>query len=351
LIKVIKRYSVVGLLIVACFFSAFISLSNGLIVTAKAKMLIQKENQYTYCNEAIVTLRTANSISYDDLKNLFADVDTCNIYLENMQIYFDQIDSVYIPDVILLQNENLSYPTTKELRELPKGSIIVASSTVGAHEDLSIHGKWFSVFDQMDSVEFPFVAGKFIINADDYFSAFPDALNNTNEIRLRISSNEKDVYIPYSQIQSTLDNAIPKSLISCSDVITSDSLLRGSVAQNTLISISLFGFALINTIIISYYWVTVRRREIAIRKAFGASNESVILMMSRELFQLIGISALLAFIVELVLSLNQRNILDLPNAIAVCTILMLAITMSVFISMIVPVRFILEIQPSEGVKL
>lgn len=351
MIKVIKRYAVVGSLIVACFFSAFISLSNGLFVTAHAKMLIQKETQYAYSNEAIVTIRTTNPISYKEINSLFADVKTCNVYLENMRIYFDQIDSVYIPDVLLLQNEKLSYPTTKEISKLPKGKIIAASTTVSEHEKLSIHGQIFSVFNRMDSEEFPFVTGMFIINADDYFNAFPEVLNNTNEIRLRISSNNEDVYIPYAQIKINLNKVLPGASISSSDVITNDSLLRGSVAQNTLISIGLFGFALINTIIISYYWVIVRRREIAIRKAFGASNDSVIFMMSRELFQLIGLSALLAFIVQFVLSFNQRNMIDFQNAIAVCGLLILAIAMSVFISMIVPVRYILKIQPAEGVRL
>lgn len=351
MIKILKRYSVVGTLIVLCFLSAFIALCNGLFATVQASNLIQKENQYAYGNEVQVTIRTVEPMNPDILKQIAHSVNTCNIYIENMVIYFEQINSVYRPDVILCQNEKLSIPTKKEINNLPTGSIIAASSNIAEKNELSIHGKIFSIFDTMDTEEYPFVTGLFVINADDYFEAFPDALFDNNAVTLRIASNEKDVYSAYSQIENKLVSLLPEAHINSSDIVTTDSIFQSILSQENLISIGLFLFALINTIIISYYWVIVRRREIAIRKAFGASNSLVIILMAGELLKLIGGAAVLALAIQILIWMIQGNSLDKQGSFLIVVVLLLSITAAVIITMIVPVRYILQIQPSEGVKL
>lgn len=350
-LKILKRYSIVGCLIIFCFFSAFIALCNGLLSTIQANALIQKENQYAYNNEVQATIHIAQNITPDTLIKLLDSVTTCNVYLENMEIYFEEIDSVYRPDILLRQNENLSLPTTKNTSKLPVGSIIAATSSIGNRSELNIHGKTFSICDRMDTQEFPFITGLFVINALDYFEAFPDALNNTDEITLRIATNESDVYSAYSQIEKNLQILLPESQIYNSDIVSTDNIFKSILSQENLISVGLFLFALINTIIISYYWVVVRRREIAIRKAFGASNSSIIGLLAGELLQLIGISAVLALIVQILVWTVQGNTIDIQGSIIIGIMLLFSITLAVIITMIIPVRYILQIQPSEGVKL
>lgn len=350
-LKILKRNSVVGALIILCFFSAFIALCNGLLSTVQASSLIQKENQYAYGNAVQATIRTAEVITPDTLIELMNSISTCNIYLENMEIYFDQIDSVYRPDIVLKQNEALSLPTVKAVSKLPAGNLIAASSNVAGYNKLTIHGKTFIVFDRMDTGQYPFAAGLFVMNAGDYFEAFPDILNDTNEITLRIASNKDDVYSAYSLIQKNLQTLLPEAKIYNSDIVSADSIFQTILSQENLISVGLFLFALMNTIIISYYWVVVRRHEIAIRKAFGANNFALIGLMAGELLKLIGLSAVLALLVQALIWSIQGNRFDLQGSIIMAVVLLLAISIAVIIAMIVPVHFILQIQPSEGVKL
>lgn len=351
MLKLFKHYSVVGTLIVFCFFSAFIALCNGLLSVVQASNLIQKENQYAYTNEMQAIIRVNGSISPDTLFELVKNVSACNVYLENMRIYFEQIDSVYRSDILLCQNEILSLPTTKAVSNLPTGCIIAPSLNVAGNSELSIHGKTFKIYDRLDVEEYPFVTGLFVINGSEYFDAFPDALDDSNTVILRISSSRDDVYSTYSLIEENLIKLIPDSSIYSSNILSTDSVFQSFLSQGNIISLGLFLFALINTIIISYYWVVVRRREIAIRKAFGASNFSVISLMARELLKLIGFSAILALAVQALMWVRQGNGLGIQNSVLIIVILLLAITIAVFIAMIVPVRFILQIQPSEGMKL
>lgn len=351
MLKILKRYSVVGTLIVLCFFSAFLALCNGLLSVFQASNLLQKENQYAYTNEVQATIRTANAISSTTLLELMKDVSTCNVYLENMNIYFDQIDSVYRPSILLCQNETISLPTTRPVSDLPMGYIIAPSSNVMGNTELSIHGNTFSIYEVMDTEEYPFIAGLFVVNGSDYFEAFPEALDETNTIILRIASNKSDVYSAYSSIKASLATLIPEASISSSDIVFTNSVFQSVLSQENIISFGLFLFALMNTIIISYYWVVVRRREIAIRKAFGASNFSVIGMMAGELLTLIGFSAVIALVVQTLVWMVQGNGIGAQNSILILVTLLLAITVAVIIGMIIPVRYILQIQPSEGVKL
>ncbi|MDY4095728.1 MAG: FtsX-like permease family protein [Lachnospiraceae bacterium] len=350
MLKILKRYSIVGVLIVLCFFSAFIALCNGLLSTIQASNLIQKENQYAYSNEVQATIRITGEITLDMLVQLMNNVNTCNIYVENMEIYFEQIDSIYRPDILLQQNEILSLPTSKTVSAIPAGYIIAASSNVVGKEELSIHGKTFSIYDQMNTDEFPFITGLFVLNAKDYFEAFSEVLRDMKEITLRIASSKDDVHSAYSQIQTNTQALLPEAKIYNSNLVSTGSIYQGMLSQENVISIGLFLFALINTIIISYYWVVVRRQEIAIRKAFGANDFSVISLMTGELLKLIGLSAFFALAVQGLVWAVQGNSMDIQDSIVVITVLLLSITVAVIIAMIVPVHYILQIQPSEGVK-
>ena len=81
-------------------------------------------------------------------------------------------------------------------------------------------------------------------------------------------------------------------------------------------------------------------------KHFGASNFRVMSLITLELFELIGVAALQAAIWRF-----QGGEINFYDAAILAAGLLLAITLAIFIAMIVPVRLILRIQPSEGVKL
>ncbi len=64
------------------------------------------------------------------------------------------------------------------------------------------------------------------------------------------------------------------------------SKLTGTMNRTASIISTLYIFSVIHCIIISGYWINMRNKEIAIRKAFGWSNRMIILLIMRELFQL-----------------------------------------------------------------
>ena len=349
MIKVFKRYTVVSIMILLCFFSAFVALCNGLLATAQASDIIKTENEYVYTEEIKLSIRVTKSITTDELLQLTDKIEKCNIYLDSMIIYFDEIGNAYCPDVLLKQNEPLSLPTSKKFIRIPDNGIIVPSWVV--NDELTIHGKNFHVIEKMDCDRYPFIVDSFTLNSVDYFSAFPDVLNEKNEISLRISSNTSDVYEMYSHIKEIIAEIIPEAVVFGRKTDSKVSIFQSALSMENIISTGLFLFALINTVIISYYWVVVRKREIAIRKAFGATDFSIMRLVTTELLKIIGIAALLASITQVLMWIIQSNSISFYNSIVLIMGMLIAITLATFIAMIVPVRIILNIQPSEGVKL
>ena len=60
--------------------------------------------------------------------------------------------------------------------------------------------------------------------------------------------------------------------------------MSGFENEQTILGILLYLFAVINVTIVSYYWINVRKRELAIRKAFGQTNMEIILMLIKRIF-------------------------------------------------------------------
>lgn len=354
MIKIIKRYSVVSALILLCFFSAFLALCNGLLSTAKAADIIKTENQYAYTEEFKVSIRATKNITAEEILQIADSADNCNVYLDttansSMAVYFDEIAGIYSPDVVLKQNEPLSLPTSGSISVIPINGIVTSSGI--SVDELTVHGNKFCIIEKMDCEKYPFITNSFTLNGADYFAAFPNAIDNQKEIMLLILSNRSDVTETYSCIKDKTAQVLPDAIVSGYKTDFKAGVFQAAVTMENVVSVGRFLFALINTIIISYYWITVRRREIAIRKAFGASNLRVMGLVTIELLKLIGAAALLAAITQAVIWKIHGDEISFADSGIMAVGLLLAITAAITVAMIVPVRYILHIQPSEGVKL
>lgn len=69
---------------------------------------------------------------------------------------------------------------------------------------------------------------------------------------------------------------------------------KDSISNKNLLII----IGICNIIIVSTFWIVDRRKEIAIRKAFGASKKSITLMLFKELFTLAILSSIISVILQ-----------------------------------------------------
>ena len=85
---VLKRYLTVSILIIVCFLSSFFSLFNGFFSIIQAENNMKKEIRYGYRNEVRMYIDSMVDMNIADLLVMAEEIDECNIYIDNLRIYF-----------------------------------------------------------------------------------------------------------------------------------------------------------------------------------------------------------------------------------------------------------------------
>ncbi len=119
--------------------------------------------------------------------------------------------------------------------------------------------------------------------------------------------------------------------------------------QDTGLSLafSIYLFSIANCLVVTNYWIITRRRDMAIRKAFGWSNGSLICSIVGEMAVILLISLCVAFCMISVFSYATAGLISIQiTPFFLCgTLLLLLFTLA--LSVVIPVARIVKIRPAE----
>ncbi|QIB25924.1 FtsX-like permease family protein [Caloranaerobacter azorensis] len=348
--RVYKRYKIVSTLIILNFICVFFALFNSLQSYTEIRDALNIQKQYDYSRRIEVgILLNNNSLDYEDIIKSLENVKG-NIYFKNARIFFSNIDGTFVPEVILKQTEEIPVPSIGSITKLPRGEIIIADNITDKSKKIEVKGRTLKIFDIISTEKAPYSKGRIIMNGIDYFDIFPETLENQDEILLEFASNNNDLVKEYKKFKENLKKVSKKINVSYREIKNEVHPFDILMSSKYSIFLALLAFALINTVIVSQYWIVVRKREISIRKAFGCSDFMIIKNMSFEILQLLLLAAVISGLLQLVI--YKRNIFTISLSsyvIAILSILMvLSITM--FLSMIIPSYYVTKIHPADGVK-
>ena len=123
--------------------------------------------------------------------------------------------------------------------------------------------------------------------------------------------------------------------------------------QNTglMLSISIYLFSILNSFVVTNYWMITKRRNFAIRKAFGWTNRQLIALICKEMAAILLVSLCISSGILLIIAHMDNNMLSvrLTPAFILETGALMLITL--FFSMIVPTRRVIKIEPAEVISL
>lgn len=123
---------------------------------------------------------------------------------------------------------------------------------------------------------------------------------------------------------------------------------RDSISNKTLLII----IGLCNIIIVSTFWIIDRRKEIAIRKAFGANRMQITLMIFKELFILAIAASTVSIILQYIFMFLGGYYFDVnlkPTIMNVIVVSISAFIVSI-ITAIIPVKNALDMEISQCLK-
>lgn len=122
--------------------------------------------------------------------------------------------------------------------------------------------------------------------------------------------------------------------------------------QNTGLSLALaiYVFSIANCLVVTNYWIITKRRDMAIRKAFGWSNCQLIRMIISEMAGTLSISLVISIGMLIALRYWNSNMFSIELTpffvIGSCGLLLFTLSLSVLI----PVIRILKIRPAEVIS-
>lgn len=346
---VYKRYLSVTIMVFACFISSFITLFEGMSTIVQAHKKADDMYLYGYHKSMCMYINSAYEFKSEDLLKLKNLIKNCNVILENMYFYFDGDDDVLFNPVILIaQNEVLPIPTENEIKELPDDCIVIPKSVEVSGDTLYIHGNPLRIAGIIDDSEHYSDEMRYTLNGETYFANYVDTFDGNNFV-LRVSSNEHDPYEQCVGIESFLKNISPHFQVEYSEKNYDKNLFSYADDDSVLISGLLYLFALINAAIVSFYRVTVRKKEIGIRKAFGATNIRICGKMFAEFIAIIGTAAIISFVIGAFMHITKNGIGSISDYFYISIGYFAFILIAAFISLIIPLKKIINTEPVEGV--
>lgn len=124
--------------------------------------------------------------------------------------------------------------------------------------------------------------------------------------------------------------------------------MKDKVDLNSLVCIA----AAFNIIVVSTFWIKDRRKEIAIRKAFGATNSNIKILIYKELGTMMAFSLVISFALQFILVdvLSYLFKIDISFSWLYITAVFIVAFILVFLASFVPIRKALHMEISSCLK-
>ncbi len=173
-----------------------------------------------------------------------------------------------------------------------------------------------------------------------------------NECQLHLESNIEDMQESYKSVCANIQSVDPVAAISAyKDNSKGKNTIDSTLAkQNVKVNIIVYLFCIVNCVIISYFWIFKRRKEIAIRKAFGISNIKIGLMLFKEMLCMMIFSLILFVLLFGAFSMIVGQDIGLKLDFTTVAIVAGVILITSLISIIYPVIKVFRMDAAAGVK-
>ncbi len=350
--RIITRYRRASLFIITIFFCGFFSLFGGLLFIAKSIESQQQLESYNYKNEAQFIIILEEFISPGKLLTLADGIEIGNIIVNGPIAYFHDIDAAFMPDIYLTQNEDIKVPTNTGVKCIGERQIIKPSKYVPDMAEIICKGEAFEVIGTVN----PNLAHKnncFHMRADDYFSIYTGNIQRKSlTIYVKSDAPDGEYAGMINRFKQNIAKSIPTATLMPMADINDAGMIYGMIeSKEAIYSAMLYFFALVNAVIVSFYWISIRRREISIRKAFGATNRDIIMLISKDLFQLIGIAAILTLSIQTVVYFVSGGLMSPRQYFVVVAGYLSSLLVATGLILIFSLSLIGKISPAKAVKL
>lgn len=156
----------------------------------------------------------------------------------------------------------------------------------------------------------------------------------------------------YKTVYGNIKSIDQDSVIKAKKLISNgESTLEKSMAkENMQVNVITYIFCVLNSMIISEFWIIQRRKEFAIKKALGMKNSKIIMEMFINITELSGISLIMFLLLNILSKVFVGSaFIDIKISFITVLTVIAAIIVTVVASLIYPVYKIFHMNPAQQI--
>lgn len=363
-LKFILRDIPTTLLIITGFMLSYFVTINGINMMNNITNEMKKSNQRLYENESrfLVDFMIPTEYMVADEPKFIARIDTFidgfqpkngNLIINNYSVIVGDNMECMFSDVVCVENEDLGLklvsgrmPIQEDIDE--KNNVVLLSTEYEKHTvqrdgktQIRLNDIYYNVIGYYKTKVLTSERRDIILFKKTFsektMSNFLSDLFEIGYMNVIYGGNNIDINKEYS----TLTGIVKRyNYIVGEDIFKEgDTSFEKRTKFNKMFLGVLFGFTLINCIVISSLWIQKRYKELVIRKTFGYDIKQIICLLVKDLFKYSLISYVLAIIIQLFYSgIWNNNFIKIEyfiqNSIYVIGSIVLVITVTMIIPLI-----------------
>lgn len=315
--------------------------------------------------ESCIQLDVVTSKKIDIFSYLPTNVDTGNMTLKGrLSLGIQELGTSMRCEMILKANEPLNYKLLSG--RLPgdapddAGKNLVAAGINKVKEAtekdgkkyLTIEGEVYEVVGVLGSEKSDYWDNTVVLNLNCIGENTLKSIMTKQEYVIELGSNNGELDKTYSAVYGNIKSVDSDAVINATKInSTGESTIENTLArENIRVNVIAYFFCVLNCMIMSEFWMIQRRKEFAIKKAFGMSNIRIIGQIAASV-AVLGVVAFIIFIAGfLILKIfPAANVPDISFSINSLLIAVSSILITFIVTMIYPVYKIIKFDPAEQI--
>ena len=217
---------------------------------------------------------------------------------------------------------------------------------------LVIEGDRYEISGILGSDKSDYWDNKVVLNIACLGDKTLNSLMKKMSYTVELGSNSYELDDTYKTVYGNIKSIDQDSVIKAKKLISNgESTLEKSMAkENMQVNVITYIFCVLNSMIISEFWIIQRRKEFAIKKALGMKNSKIIMEMFINITELSGISLIMFLLLNILSKVFVGSaFIDIKISFITVLTVIAAIIVTVVASLIYPVYKIFHMNPAQQI--
>lgn len=303
-----------------------------------------------------IHLTSKGELSFNEIQEL-AQANFTNASVITNDINSKIPDLGYVTMIGLINNKSWSPPLVKgsRIKQDEANSVIVGKSLYKDSETIQLFSREYTVKGVSGTnTEYEY-NNKIFVPLNDMPDEIKRRIQNEQTFQMIIRSNENPEKEIDTFVQQIKQNNKEIKVVNENENYKNEKNSSQAMTEQLSIPYRLLFIALINCIIVSYFWIYKKRKSISLRKALGASNLNLFVFIFSQLFICALSAAICATCIQWMLSALSKSIIHSIGfhisidffhiVMSVC----IALSIS-FITSVISFIQIINIEPAKALK-